>query len=113
MEASQDIPVESTTTLLANRGGNSHQLSDRVAVLLSSMQTGSQSCEQSTTILILMMLLQNITANTTNGDVIWLAIHSTKKYCEALGVDERVVDEVVSKFSAFSSQVRKSNPLAF
>ncbi len=113
MENTLVIHAEGTNTSLLNQDGKSRQLSEQAAALLSSMKIESLSLENSETILILMMLLQSITTNTTNGDVVVLSIYRTKDVCEQLGIDESVVREVLNRFLNLSKILRSKNPLAF
>jgi|688.fasta_scaffold57839_9 hypothetical protein len=60
-----------------------------------------------------MMLLESITAMTTSGDKIWLAVYDTKKKCHKLQIEEETVNEVLERFQEFSTTIRKSNPFSF
>lgn len=113
MDNTPDTPVVSIIKSSDNRDGNYRQLSEQAAVLLSSMQTETQSLETSETMLILMVLLESITANTSSGDVIWLSQYAAANKCKTLGIDEDTIRKVMERFSVFSSTIRKSNPFSF
>lgn len=113
MENTLVIHAGSTKKSLANQDGKSHQLSEQVAVLLSSIETETSFCEKSQAMMILLLLLESITAMTTSGDVLWLSQHRTLKRCEQLGLDDDVVEKVLEKYYQLSKELRKSNPLSF
>lgn len=113
MESTQDLPAGLPSTSSVNRLGNLRQLLAQDVAALSSTRTETESCENSTTVLILMLILESITANTFNGDVIELSIFRAKNRCEALGINLDTFEVVVTKFVAVAKALRGRNPLAF
>lgn len=111
-ENAQDTPVESTAISLVSQDGNSHQLSERAAALLSAMGIEQPSSRNSEAVLILMMLLEGITSNTISGDVIAMSIYYAKDRCTELGIGEKSFQDTVGRYLRFS-EIRKRNPLAY
>lgn len=113
MEDTHDTHAGSMTTLLNRRDGSSIQLSEQDAVCRSLMKTETQSSETLKTITILASLLQSIIENTVSGDVLELAIHSSKEACKARGIDEVTYKSVVSKVLKVIEKRRRRNPFAY
>lgn len=112
MENTPGTLVASPNRSLANRDGNSRQLSEQAAALLSEIGIETSSSPNSEAVLILLLLLEGITCNTISGDVIALSVYHAQDRAETLGIDEAVFKETVAKFAKFS-EIRKRNPLAF
>ena len=60
-----------------------------------------------------MALLQSITENTVNGDVIALSMFHTADLCEQFNIDKDKVKDVLLRFFEVSKQIRQRNPMAF
>lgn len=112
MANTQGTLVESTNKSLVSRAGNSRQLSEQAAALLSEMKIDERSSPNSEVLLILMMLLEGITRNTISGDVLALSVYYAEDRCKEIGIDEDVFKETIRRFARFS-EVRKQNPLAY
>ena len=63
--------------------------------------------------MILLLILDGITRNTTSGDVIALAIYAAQDRCEELGIDEAIFKDTVAKFVKFSEVRKRTNPFAY
>jgi hypothetical protein len=102
--------VESPTTSLASPQVKSRQLSEPDVVALST-QIAEQLSENSEAVIVLMTILQGITENTLNPDVLALAIYRAKDMCVSLGVDEDTFEDTVQQYLRFAQTTRARNPL--
>ena len=112
MDDTPDTLAEPTTGSLALRVPTLPRPSGPGAALPSSTKTGTPSSETSETILILMVLLQSITAEVLSGDVMELVMFKARSTCEKMGIDKAKLDEVLEKFGEFSAGLRARNPLS-
>lgn len=113
MENTQDTPAASTNRSLVSQDGKFPQLSEQAAALLSSMRIENESLKNSETILILLLLLEGITANTTSGDVLALGIYHAKDRCEQLRINEETFKKVINHFKKFSEIRKQTCPFAY
>ena len=105
--------VASARKSLANRDGNSVLPSERGAALLSAMKLEGLSSENCQTVIILVSILQGITANTVSGDVIYLGLYRAAKLCQDMGIEQEVFDRVVERYLKLSDNLRKGLPYAY
>lgn len=61
---------------------------------------------------VLLTLLQSITANTCNPDVVYLSIISARETCRQLGIPAEEVEETLVLYQKYSEFVRAGNPLS-
>lgn len=62
---------------------------------------------------ILLSLLEGITANTTNGDVIYLSVLRAKGTCQKLGIDGELAEDIIRKYLRVAKNIRSKNVMAW
>lgn len=107
------IPVESTGKSLKSRVGNSLQPSERAVVPVCSIEQGTPSSVKSKEMAVLLALLEGITANTYNGDVIQLSVFRAKDTCRNLGIDEDLAHDVITRYLRVAKNIRSKNVMAW
>lgn len=111
-ESTLDTPVESTSTSLVSRGGNSLRPSGRDVVPAYSTLIEMPFCENEL-ILSLMAMLVGITAYTTSGDVMVMGMTTAEDICAGLGLPPEKFKPIAQQFLRESWKLRKWNKLAY
>lgn len=110
---SNDTLVESTGTSLKNRDGNCLQPLERGVVPAYSIQTEQESSLKSDEMVVLLSLLEGLTANTLSRDVVELAVYRAKDTCDLLGVDANLAEKLMKSYLRIAKQIRSKNQMAW
>lgn len=111
-----DIPdtrAASTITSSSSRTGRSVLPLAQAVAPRSSTMTEEPFWSNSDPVMILMAMLASITAYTTSGDVLHLAMSDALIICERHGLPPEHVAPVLNQFLRESRKLRAGNPFAF
>lgn len=106
-----DTPAQSPQTSLTNRAGSNLPLSEPVAALQCSTQTGTQSSTNSEDVVILLAILRGMSANMLSSDQVWLSCRHALGVCVSLGISEDVAEEKIAAFMKAAKALRNQHPM--
>jgi hypothetical protein len=106
-------PADGTTLSCSNPTGLSHQPSALAAAPACSTQIGQPSCETSDAVLILTAMVAGITAYTTSGDALKMAMYTAEDICFRHGLARELTRPLLLQFLEQSRSLRAWNPLAY